>query len=405
MPEADVKPCELLLERLTSWRGAKLQLQKLRSVGVPADADVYLCQRTFVSLQVRVKNLDHRPDDLLHEYSLTPEGPGTAGAAGKGGVYELQCLQSKHHVQVKVQPPLGLADLLPEHREEPTKGDLTLLLEKEVWPLLGVFYVLARFTSEPDRKSVTLAPKYADAPKHIEWLLDDSKMLDKLLAKVPVFTRSYESPPTLSLLEPAKPRTRGLLSKALLEVKMLLIRAITQIRYWSDSLSQEQLNDFETLMVYIYEDPCKGGVDAQSLSSEESALALRHLVCGGSAASLAREASVANGKADSSPGAATCGGPVLDKGSDPPPNSLERAQLERFKVLLSEVVEHLATAEAGLDEADLLVGGRLRADRSGIAEISARLRREHEGVEGQLAKAEGGGGAESGSDAKRLRIA
>merc|ERR1712190_274038 len=84
-----------------------------------------------------------------------------------------------------------------------------------------------------------------------------------------------------------KPKTRGLLLKGILEVKMLIIRAVTQIRFHGEaSLTDRQFKDFEALMMYVYEDCCAGGVEAQYKSEDESMKSLRQLVCGGSTRSI-----------------------------------------------------------------------------------------------------------------------
>lgn len=278
MPNGATESAEKIVEKLTRGPDGKaLELLQLVGVGVPADAQMYLCKRTFIALQIRTKSSE-QSGGILHDYTLNPE----TISCGKGGVYELESVRSKHHLQVKVQPPLGLAGLLPPYSDTPTSAQLIALLDAELWPCLAVFYILLVFISDPNKSSVPLAPGYADSPKRIEWILQDQKMLDNLCMKVPVFSRTYVQPPKIQLTEPTKPKTRGLLLKAFLEVKLLLIKAVTQIRFnGPDLLDENQYSSFEDFMVHMYEDCCAGGVDAQYLGLEETRDSLRFLVCGG----------------------------------------------------------------------------------------------------------------------------
>merc|ERR1712060_203822 len=177
--------------------------------------------------------------------------------------------------------------LLPPYSDEVTPAQLGVLLERELWPFLGIYYILLAFVSDPSKQNVPLCTGYEDTPKRMEWLLEDMKKVDLLCVKCPVFSRSYGSPPTLGLLDHTKPKTRGLLLKGILEVKMLIIRAVTQIRFHGEALlSDRQFKDFEALMMYVYEDCCAGGVEEQYKSEDESMKSLRQLVCGGSTSSI-----------------------------------------------------------------------------------------------------------------------
>lgn len=412
MPEAPAKPkCEKLLERLTtSADGVALPLLKLRGVGVPTDVEMYVCRRTLVALQVRVKTLDH-PDKLVHEYPLEPEA---VNPVSKGGIYELQCTQSKHHVQVKVQPPLGLEELLPPYSEEATPEQLSVLLDTEMWPFLALYYVLSAFVSDPTRQNVPLCDGYEDSPKHMEWLLEDQKMVDILCMKCPVFIRSYGSPPTIGLLDHAKPKTRGMLVKALLEVKMLVIRAVTQIRFRGDSLSDKQFKDFEALMMYVYEDCCSGGVEAQYQSQDDSMSSLRRLVCGGTSTAAPQSEPAAGGNSAATPqsGADTeskkdshspanghekqADKPVLKPARTLPPVTAsfdataglpadpvaaEQSKLQQLQRKLGDALQNMTQGVENLDEANQLNGDKLKAVRSCLAGLMGQVKRQLDDAE------------------------
>jgi len=352
--------------------GQALSLLKLRGKGVPTDVEVYLCNRTFVALQVRVKNLDN-PENLVHEYALEPQ---SVNPSNKGGVYELQCLHSKHQLQVKVQPALGLAELLSPYKEDATSGELGALVEKELWPFMGVFYILSAFLSDVEKKSVPLTTGYDDSPKHIEWLLADSRMLDGLCIRCSVFSRSYGQPPSLNLVEPMRPKTRGMLLKAFLEVKMVIIRAITQIRLSGETLlSEQQFGAFEELMLYVYQDCCAGGVDEQFQGLEESMDSLRVLVCGAMQSVPAKDAPRGGGGEP---------GKVLESSEKQCVSSGDRSKLERLHCVLSDAVRHLEASNASLNETVVLAGSWLDAERSCLTELSGKVKRRTEDVQRQL---------------------
>lgn len=361
---------------------------KLRGTGVPTDVDLYVCKCTFVAVQARVKCLDH-PRGLAHEYAVEPA---SVSPSAKGGVYELQCQRSKHHVQVKVQPALGLAELLPPYSEDATAEDLGVLLERELWPFMGIYYILSGFHLDPNKKSVPLATGYGDSPKHIDWLLADSKMLDKLCAKCPIFSRSYGQPPALGLMDHERPKTRGMLLKAFLEVKMLIIRAVTQIRFAGESLvSEQQFAAFEELMMYIYQDCCAGGVDEQSVSAEESMSSLRLLICGDYGQRVT---------AKGLPGEPS---PVVPEGA----RGEQRGRLQRLRRALGDAARHLEACGESLGEAVPLAGGQLEAEVSGLAELSGQLKRQLEAADEQLRTLDIANGgrtaADAGEDPKRSR--
>merc|ERR1719282_469661 len=344
---------------------------------------MYVCRRTLVALQIRIKCLDH-PDNLVHEYSLEPEA---VKAVDKGGIYELQCSRSKHHIQVKVQPALGLEELLPPYSDEVTPAQLSVLLDREMWPFLGIYYVLLAFVSDPSKQNVPVCNGYEDSPKHMEWLLEDTKMLDLLCIKCPVFTRSYGSSPTLGLLDHTKPKTRGLLLKGLLEVKMLIIRAVTQIRFHGETLlSDRQFKDFEALMMYVYEDCCAGGVEAQYMSQDESMESLRQLVCGGNTRSVAAKNEMA---AESKDTCLSHNGHVKPTGilsttasvkpaTEQPTTAMsaEHSKLHKLQCKLGDALRHMALSGESLDEANLLNGNQLKAVRSCLAGLSGQVKKQ-----------------------------
>jgi hypothetical protein len=367
--------CRQLLEKVTTGKdGQPLELLRLHGAEVPSDVEVYICKRTFVALQLRVKG--DRRDGSAFDYSLRPE----AIEAGKGGIYELQCQRSGHHVQLKVQPALGLAALLPPYRDNPTAADLAILLEKELWPCLGAFYVLLAFIADPARKSVPLDRGCVDATEHIEHLLEAPRILDNLCMQCPVFSRSYGERQSLaiaehSLAEKTRQKTRGILLKAFLEVKILIIRAITQIRCSGDGvLSDDQFGAFEKLMAFLYKDCCKGGVDSQYDNLDESYRHLEGLICG--------VAAEGNG----------CGKGLSD---------LERTQMEQLRTSLEEVVRHLGLADGCLSEANLLAGGCYTAEKSTIQELSAHLQKQLENVQGQLGASATSGDGDDGAKRRK----
>jgi len=380
--------CETLLERLTTASdGRALELVQLTGFGVPTDADVYVCQRTLIALQVRVKQLDH-PTGTLHEYPLEPE---SVKPADKGGVYELQCSASKHHVQVKVQPPLGLAALLPSchiDSNDATTDSLGDLLAKDLWSFMGAFYILFAFVSDPQRKSVPLAASYSDATEHIDWILDDIRMLDQLNVTCPMFSKTYDQPPKFQLVEPDRPKTRGMLLKAFLEMKMLIIRSARQIQECGERLlTDRQLEDFDAFMIHVYKDCCKGGVDKQLKPRAESTESLRLTVCGSDGSSH-------NGSTDG------CAEPedeeqwievevqsaqkaeVEEKEVETTgPASLERPQAERLKRKLDEVLKHLGSGSEILTEANGISDQQFALEKSKLAEVAAQVRNHIESLE------------------------
>jgi len=291
---------------------------------------------------------------------------------------------------------LGLEELLPPYSEEVTSAELGILLERELWPCLSVYYVLFAFVSDPSRKSIPLSTGYEDETKHIEWLLKDQKMMDKLCMKCSVFSRSYGQPPRLSLVDHERPKTRGMLLKALLEVKVLIIRAITQIRFAGESLlSQQQFGDFEAFMSYVYTDCCKGGVDAQYDNLEASMASLRLLLCGGV---------VQRKTGGSNQGTAAPGEPTEKLCA----TSMERSQLEQLQRVLGDALKHLESTGECLDEANLLASDQLKTDKSRVVELSDRVKRHLEEAEARARElggtsGDGAGLLDNGGSPKRHR--
>merc|ERR1712228_620024 len=124
-------------------------------------------------------------------------------------------------------------------------------------------------------------------------------------------------------------------------------------------LSDDHFSAFEKIMGYVYEDCCKGGVDAQYDGLDQSYHRLEGLVCG---------------VAESENGTA----------ATQPLTGLERAQMEQLGKALEDVLRHLGLANEGLSEANLLGGGdSFSSERSTIQEMSKHLQQHLENIQKQ----------------------
>lgn len=262
--------CELVLERLTSAaNGGRLDLVRLRGPLVPDDLELYFCWRTYTSLQIRVKTLA-KVEGLVHDYDCDPE---SLDAHGRGGVYELKCTQSEHQLQVKVQPALGLQALMSAHTN--SEG----LLSGKMYTLLGTYRLLEAFVCDPARETVSLCDEHADSNNYAARLSGDAAMLQTLLAKCTILSRIDEPQgPMVRLMDPTRARSRGILLKALFEVKVLLIQRVHFLE--SQTLEPRLREMFDALKVIVQSDCCPGGVGSQYDQQEESLKRLSTLVCG-----------------------------------------------------------------------------------------------------------------------------
>lgn len=242
--------------------------------------------------------------------------------------------------------------------------------------MLGVCHLLLEFVEDQGRSKAPLVAGYDDCVKHMDWVLSDAKAIDRLVARCcGIFGRSYGQPATLDLADPVKPRTRGLLQKAFLEVKMLLLRAMWQIQTYGDSLlTPTQMSDYEAFMLHAYESCCKGGTEAQTWDPDRSAAALRQLICGGEATRTPVASDVVAGGGASKPNAGQ-----------------KEAELQRA---LEDALQGLLAAKRGLDAAGDL-GGAVEPERSAVAQACAGLQ----------ARLDGAAPSNDGGDAKRLKVA
>jgi len=250
------KKCERLLERIVAGPdGQGLQLVKLCGEDVPRDVELYFCLRTFIAVQARIKV---RVNGLVHEYVHEPETVNISG----GGVLDLQCQKSAHHVELKVQPTLGLKDLLSSETPPSGPSDSQDNVSLERLPaLLALYHILAAFSQDPTRSSFVLAGALAKK------MAADSVLLQAFNDRCPIFNQvAGAQPPVLHL----RPKSRGKLLKALFEVKMLLVGIARQLRKAEGSLrddQQEQLNELQSL-------------EGQHQDEEASRQALKLAVCG-----------------------------------------------------------------------------------------------------------------------------
>ncbi|CAK0848791.1 unnamed protein product [Prorocentrum cordatum] len=215
-------------DRLRNLRG-------LPDVMKRGDVQLYFCVRTFTALQVRVESRSA----AAHTYGLRPED-----ISGQGGVYKLACERSPHRLQVKVQPSLGLRDLLPGACDE--AAGPAGLDRPTIGALMGLCWALARLVEEPHSERVALSSPSGEVPKHLRDLVADRALLQAFLDRCPVFSCSGEpTPGWLKLAEHTKQKSRGLLLKSLFEVKMMIIIALNRLKRRRSELSQERRQELE----------------------------------------------------------------------------------------------------------------------------------------------------------------
>lgn len=286
---------ELLNSIRAAPDGTPYSLLQLRGWDVPQDLELFFCRRTYTTIQIRVKV--RGPAGVEYEYSTCPKDT-------QKGVFSLQCQRSAHHLQVKVQPTLGLGKLLPSLVDGATVAEQDLHSKKLV-ALVGLYHLLAAFHRDPTLDSVPLASTQRGATKHVHLLVEEGSMLQACLAACDgiLAPSAAQRPDALRLMYPERPRTRGILLKALLELKMLIIDRAFHERKALDSLSGSHAAPFRAVMAELEKDCLPGGVQAQYLDAEASAATLQRLVLGSTSAPPAGEASAANGHPQ--PGAPT----------------------------------------------------------------------------------------------------
>merc|ERR1740129_2052366 len=132
-----------------------------------------------------------------------------------------------------------------------------------------------------------------------------------------------------------------------------------QIRFTGEALLPEgAFRAFEEFMMFVYEDCCAGGVDAQHDTAEQSSRSLRELICGPSGTKSGAASPVAGG-----------GGP---------------SKLEKLRCALSETVQHLNSGLESLGLASGLGSQPLEKEKAGLAELSTQVKRHLEEVESQI---------------------
>eukprot|EP00929_Paragymnodinium_shiwhaense_P071595 TRINITY_DN36380_c0_g1_i1.p1 TRINITY_DN36380_c0_g1~~TRINITY_DN36380_c0_g1_i1.p1 ORF type:complete len:1069 (+),score=201.58 TRINITY_DN36380_c0_g1_i1:185-3391(+) len=264
--------CEQLLDTLTSSSsgdGIAMQLVKLLGKDVPQDQELYFCQRTHTTLQVRVKTLIER-DGLVHDYE---------DLAGKNGIYDLKCTRSDHHLLVKVQPPLGLKGLLPAYDFGIDPTEVKRLLHGKLQALLGLFNALLAFLRDATKETILLTGKQGGSGLYTERLAEHPEIIAMVIEKCPVLVRGESGTPSLRLTEHTRPKSRGMLLKAFFEVKVLVIQTACKL-FRLPRLAAEDQEALEIFQAYMDEDCCPGGPDAQCDLPEDSMKRLRMLICG-----------------------------------------------------------------------------------------------------------------------------
>eukprot|EP00927_Polykrikos_kofoidii_P032458 TRINITY_DN27645_c0_g1_i1.p1 TRINITY_DN27645_c0_g1~~TRINITY_DN27645_c0_g1_i1.p1 ORF type:complete len:1058 (-),score=163.68 TRINITY_DN27645_c0_g1_i1:45-3218(-) len=260
--------CEQLLSRITSTDGRALHLVRLRGVEVPDDVESFFCWRSFTAVQLRIKTFANE-DGHVHDF----------GDIADKSVLELHCVRCKHQLQVKMQPPLGLQGLVPGWSE----GDVICsasdaLLERTFYAVLGAYNLLMAFYRDPSRSSVPCGENEELKTRHIAKLLQDNEMMQKLLQKCTMLSWGGPSDASVRFTDHESPKKRGMLVKAVLEVKMLLVQMVLSIG--KQNLSKKHRESHDAFLGVLQEDCCAGGLESQYEEQKEAMQRLSTVVCG-----------------------------------------------------------------------------------------------------------------------------
>lgn len=256
-----------------------LMLVEQTGSAVPSEPRIWLCKNTLAVVQVRIINL---VCGEAHDYDKGP-----ADVNFQGGIYPLKCKKCTHELQVKRIPPLGLLQLIPPPSTYPTPAEVDVLLLK-LKAVSGLYYVLHRFQQDPTCQSVSLHGSCKGAaPRYASDLRVDAELLAQFVASCSEFKLAAENegstdaPSAIQLVGGcSRPRTRGILLKALLEVKMLIVIAVEHLEANECILNPRQCQNFTNLVIELHEDCLSGGVGAQYKQVTPSWDSLRALVCG-----------------------------------------------------------------------------------------------------------------------------
>lgn len=222
---------------------------------VPDDARIWFCKNTFNVVQVRTKTF---VPGVVHEYDASPESVNLK----EGGVYNLKCKRCAHDLQIKKIPKLGMLELVPPPPWG-TPEEVDAMFRK-LLAVTGLFFMVREFVRDPTREEAPLEPKAAGSTECVARMAAEGAALQMFLARCSVFTQSAESKiPKVRLLDGAKPRTRGILLKALLELKMLIVIVVEHLQKDESPFTDRQLADWTNFQIKIHEDCLLGGVEAQ----------------------------------------------------------------------------------------------------------------------------------------------
>jgi len=245
---------------------------ELQGEAVPDDPRIWFCKNSFNVVQVRVKNFI---PGQVHEYDVSLDSVNLKD----GGVHNLRCKRCTHDLQVKRIPKLGLLGLI-QPPPWGTAHEVDVMLRK-LQAAAGLFYLVREFVRDPTREEAPLVASAPGATRDVAKLSADSEVLNMFLDRCNIFARAVDSQsPKLRLHECAKPRTRGILLKAVLEIKMLILVVVEHLQGEEGVFNSRQLQEWTNFQIEIHEDCLKGGVEAQYKTNEPSWESLKALVCG-----------------------------------------------------------------------------------------------------------------------------